>query len=66
MKYITTPQLHFAFSNIKTDYISYLKFLTGRIQVPCILDCANGIGSRVMKCLNHRAFYLINTDWKNW
>lgn len=64
MKYITTPQLHFVFANVKTDYISYLKFLTTRIQFPCILDCANGIGSRVMKYLNHRPFYLINTDWK--
>ena len=63
IKHITTPQLHFVFSSLKIDYVDYLKRIIRNLQFPCILDCANGIGARVMKKLNHRPIYLINTSW---
>ena len=63
IEYVTTPQLHACFSSIGNIYISHLKSLSKRITFPCILDCANGIGSKVMKQINSRNIFLANTSW---
>ena len=62
MEHVTTPQLHFRFSNFKTDYKIYAKQLAYKLHFPCVIDCANGIGSKVMRYINHRSLYLINTE----
>lgn len=64
LPHVTTPELHFVFSSIQTNYTDYLRDLTKGLQFPCILDCANGIGARVMKKVNCKSVYLVNTDWK--
>lgn len=62
MEHVTTPQLHFRFSNFKTDYKIYAKQLAYKLHFPCVIDCANGIGAKVMRYINHRSLYLINTE----
>jgi phosphoacetylglucosamine mutase len=64
LPYITTPELHFYFSSIKESYLQYISNQTNNIVYPCILDCANGIGSKIMSKLNHPTISLINTSWK--
>ena len=43
--------------------MSQLKVLSKMIQFPCILDCANGIGGKVMKQIATRNIHLINNSW---
>lgn len=63
LDFVTTPQLHAYFSPLQTTYLSHLKMLSKKITVPCILDCANGIGAKVMKQFACRNIYLTNTSW---
>ena len=43
--------------------MSHLKMLSKMVNFPCVLDCANGIGSKVMKSFKNRNIYLTNTSW---
>lgn len=63
MEHVTTPQLHAYFSPLQQFYITHLKNLSKMVSFPCVLDCANGIGSKVMKMINTRNIYLTNTSW---
>ena len=60
---VTTPQLHAYFSHLGKNYISHLKSLAKMVSFPCILDCANGIGAKVMRTINSRNIYLANNSW---
>lgn len=60
---VTTPELHFVFSGLSCSYHSYLKKAIEPIQYPCIVDCANGIGSKKMLELKNSHIRLINTSW---
>ena len=62
---VTTPELHFVFSNSKCSYIQYLKNAVDLIQYPCIVDCANGIGAKRMLEFKNPCIRLINTSWTN-
>ena len=62
-EHVTTPQLHAYFSPLQNVYVSHLKSLVKLVNFPCILDCANGIGAKVMKKMNSRNVYLANTSW---
>ena len=66
MELVTTPQLHAYFSPLQNVYVSHLKVLSKMITFPCILDCANGIGSKVMKLVGGRNIYLANTSWTDY
>jgi len=63
LELVSTPQLHAYFSPLQNIYIPNLKILSRTITVPCILDCANGIGAKVMKQISTRNIYLTNTSW---
>jgi phosphoacetylglucosamine mutase len=56
MKYTTTPQLHYLTINPKFEYISYLSDhfnkVVGCNKINITVDCANGVGSLIMKELN--------------
>ena len=60
---VTTPELHFVFSGLSCSYNSYLKNAVKKIQYPCIVDCANGIGAKRMLELKNKNIRLINTSW---
>jgi len=68
--YITTPHLHFIFSDQgrKISYVEYLQNVASLVNFPCILDCANGIGSKVMieikESIPQSPLTLINTNWE--
>ena len=61
--HVTTPQLHACFSILKNTYMSHLKMLSKMVKFPCVLDCANGIGGKVMKNVKNRNIFLTNTSW---
>lgn len=63
LDFVTTPQLHAYFSPLQNTYLSHLKILSKKITFPCILDCANGIGAKVMKQFACRNIFLTNTSW---
>ena len=60
---VTTPELHYVFSNSSHSYSQYLKNALEPIQYPCIVDCANGIGSKKMLEFKNPHIRLINTSW---
>lgn len=62
---VTTPELHFIFSNSNYSYIQYLKNAVNLVQYPCIIDCANGIGAKRMLEFKNPCIRLINTSWTN-
>jgi phosphoacetylglucosamine mutase len=67
--YITTPHLHFIFSD-QGHQISYSNFVRNSdtfVDYPCILDCAHGIGAKLMlEVLSpSSSITLINTDWED-
>jgi phosphoacetylglucosamine mutase len=66
--YITTPNLHFIFSEQgrQMKYLYYLRKALSLVHLPCILDCANGIGSKIMMELveSSSSISLINTNWE--
>lgn len=68
--FITTPQLHFIFSDQgrQISYVEYVRNAASLVNFPCILDCANGIGSKVMiemkESMPQSTLTLINTNWE--
>jgi len=60
---VTTPELHFVFSNLSCSYSEYLKNAIEPIHYSCVVDCANGIGSKKMLEFKNPRIYLINTSW---
>lgn len=68
--YITTPHLHFIFSEQgrQISYVEYVRNVASLVHFPCILDCANGIGSKVMmgvkESMPQSTLTLINTNWE--
>lgn len=70
--YITTPHLHFIFSEQgrQISYVEYVRNVASLVYFPCILDCANGIGSKVMmeikESMPQSTLTLINTNWEQY
>lgn len=64
-EYVTTPQMHYIFSNLvqEMDYMKYVNRASKLVTTECILDCANGIGSKVMLLLKNPHIHLMNTEW---
>ncbi len=64
-EYVTTPQLHYIFSDKSQEmtYLKYIKRASKLINMNCILDCANGIGSKIMMLVGNPYIHLINTEW---
>lgn len=63
--YITTPQLHFLLSDKRhTSYLEYVNRLSKQVNYPCVIDCANGIGAKVMQELAPNSSIIrINDSW---
>jgi len=63
--YVTTPELHYTFSKMEKNisYLDYIKRASKLINMNCILDCANGIGSKIMRLVSNPCIHLINTEW---
>jgi len=63
--YITTPQLHFLLSDKRaTPYLDYVNRLSKQVDYPCVIDCANGIGAKVMQELTPNSSIIrINDSW---
>jgi len=63
---ITTPQMHYLLSNKRdTLYLDYVNRISRRVMYPCVVDCANGIGAKVMQELEpNSSIILINDSWK--
>jgi phosphoacetylglucosamine mutase len=61
--HVTTPELHYLFAKQEITYINYLQRCVNQINYPCVIDCANGIGSKKMLELKKRSISLINTSW---
>lgn len=61
--YVTTPELHYMFSKQTLPYNDYLQRCMEKIHFSCVLDCANGIGSKKMLELEKNLVQLINTSW---
>ena len=62
---ITTPELHFVYSDISISYLKYIKKVSNKIYYPCIVDCANGIGGKKLKEMKHPSLELINVSWND-
>jgi phosphoacetylglucosamine mutase len=66
-EYVTTPQLHYLFSQISQEltYLDYVKRASNLVNIECILDCANGIGAKFMMDLRHSCIKLVNVEWED-
>ena len=66
LPHVSTPQLHYVFSenNSDTSYLEYVYNASKMVNTDCILDCANGIGARIMESVANPCLYLANMDWK--
>jgi len=63
--YVTTPQFHFVMNQKELMYTSCLQKLESYIHdIPCILDCANGVGSVVMEKIWCDDINIKNTEWR--
>ena len=63
LPYVTTPELHYVFANQPDDYFTYLQQCSNKIYYPCVVDCANGIGSKKLLELKNTHLSLINYSW---
>jgi phosphoacetylglucosamine mutase len=67
--HITTPEMHYIFSYCKNtvSYRQYVLNVVQHIEYPCILDCANGIGGKLLEELVLPTnIHLVNTSWKKY
>ena len=66
LPHVSTPQLHYVFSenNSDTSYLEYVYNASKMVNTDCILDCANGIGARIMESVANPCLYLANMGWK--
>ena len=64
--HVSTPQLHYAFSkeHENTSYLEYVYNASKMVHTKCFLDCANGIGARIMESIANPHITLIHNDWK--
>ena len=64
--HVSTPQLHYTFSKEEEDstYLEYVYNASKMVHTKCILDCANGIGARVMESIANPHITLIHNEWK--
>ena len=66
LRHVSTPQLHYVFSE-NNDHMYYLEYVynaSKMVNTDCILDCANGIGARIMEAIANPCIHLANMDWK--
>jgi len=63
LPHVTTPELHYVFANQPYDYFTYLQNCSNKIYYPCVVDCANGIGSKKLLELKNTHLSLINYSW---
>jgi phosphoacetylglucosamine mutase len=74
-EFVTTPQLHYAVWSehkclYKTDanenvptYLEYAQRASNLVNTKCVLDCANGIGAKVMRYIANPNITLVNAEW---
>ena len=48
----------------KRSYLEYVYNASKMVNTECILDCANGIGGRIMESIANPHITLIHSDWK--
>lgn len=63
LPHVTTPELHYIFANQDVNYHTYLQQCSDKIHYPCVVDCANGIGSKKLIEVKNRCLSLINYSW---
>jgi len=63
LSHVTTPELHYIFANQDVNYTTYLQQCSDKIQYPCVVDCANGIGSKKLIEVKNDCISLINYSW---
>jgi phosphoacetylglucosamine mutase len=74
-EYVTTPQLHYAVWNEHNccesshtfsqnlTYLEYAQRASNLVNTQCVLDCANGIGAKVMRYIANPNITLVNSEW---
>ena len=63
LPHVTTPELHYVFAKQDIDYFTYLQQCSDKIHYPCVVDCANGIGSKKLLEIKNDRISLINYSW---